>query len=56
MWREQFDAGCRQFYRQWQTIQAYADLDDGPGVGIGQLEVGLDGLGALEEECYCCIV
>src|SRR6266568_9058684 len=56
LWWKQFHAGRCQFYRQWQSIQAHTDFGDGPGVGLGQLKVGLNGLGALEEERHRCIV
>src|SRR6266702_1814356 len=55
LWWKQFHTGCCQFYRQWQTIQAHTDFSDGGGRGIGYLEVGLHGLGALEEERHRCI-
>ena len=56
LWWEQFHAGRRQFDRQRQPIQAHTYFGDGPSVGVGQLKVGLRGLGALEEERHRSIV
>ena len=51
-WRQQFDAGRGQFNRQRQAIQAGTDLGDCRGAGIAHLEIGLERLGACNEECH----
>jgi hypothetical protein len=47
--RQEFDAGCRQFKGQGEPVQPKTDGSDGRCIGIGELEISLDGLGALEE-------
>jgi hypothetical protein len=50
LWREQPGACRCQLDRQGKPIQACTDLRDCWGVVVGDLEVGLDGLGALDEQ------
>ena len=53
---KQLHTGCRQFDCQGNPIQASTDLRNDPGIGPGQLKVGLDCLAALEEEHDRCIL
>src|SRR5204863_9109478 len=48
--REQLHAGRRQLNGQWQPLQTGTQLSDDTGIGIRQLEIGLDCLSLLEEE------
>ena len=49
-WRQQLDAGCRQFDGQRQPLQTGADRRHGVRISCGQLKIGLDGSSSLQEK------
>ena len=49
--RQEFDAHCRQFKGEGKPIQPKTDRSYGHSIGSSELEISLDALGALEEEC-----
>jgi hypothetical protein len=53
---EQLHASRCQLNGQGQAIQAGTQLRDGAGIGIRQMEVGLDGLSLLKKERDCRLV
>ena len=50
--REQREAGGRELDRQRQAIEPAADLRDGGGVVVRQLEVRVDDAGAVDEQLH----
>src|SRR5262249_11674182 len=51
-WRQQPYARRRQFERERQSVEPDANLGDGCGVGVGQLEIRSGGSRALGKQLY----